>query len=108
MGAAWITKTYWNYKLVVVNAWVDIPDEYEIEAQAHSYLHQSNAENKTKSVGRGMWGPLVDKVGKKDGKLNGKIEGQEDISLASIDEKEQSVLSKDSISIDNSGSIVVR
>jgi len=25
-GAAWVTKTYMNYKLVVVNAWVDIPE----------------------------------------------------------------------------------
>lgn len=25
-GAAWVTKTYWKYKLVVVNAWVDIPE----------------------------------------------------------------------------------
>ena len=25
-GAAWVTKTYLRYKLVVVNAWVDIPE----------------------------------------------------------------------------------
>lgn len=25
-GAAWVTKTYLKYKLVVVNAWVDIPE----------------------------------------------------------------------------------
>lgn len=25
-GAAWVTKTYFKYKLVVVNAWVDIPE----------------------------------------------------------------------------------
>ena len=25
-GAAWVTKTYVRYKLVVVNAWVDIPE----------------------------------------------------------------------------------
>ena len=25
-GAAWVTKTYLKYKMVVVNAWVDIPE----------------------------------------------------------------------------------
>ena len=27
IGAAWVTRHYQRYKLVVVNAWVDVPDD---------------------------------------------------------------------------------
>lgn len=97
MGAAWITKTYWQYKLVVVNAWVDIPDEHELEAQAHASLHQSHANDKNpKAPGNGLWGSIVDKMSKKDsdGQLtktgNGNIEAKEDIELTNVAKKENS------------------
>ena len=37
-GAAWVTKTYLNYKLVVVNAWVDIPEvRFSLALFSHRY-----------------------------------------------------------------------
>lgn len=48
-GAAWVTQTYLKYKLVVVNAWVDIPEEHELEASAHDYLHEVNSNGRTRS-----------------------------------------------------------
>ena len=32
MAAAWVTRRYQRYKLVVVNAWVDVPDDEDAEA----------------------------------------------------------------------------
>ena len=64
MGAAWVTKTFWKYKLVVVNAWVDIPEEHELEVEAHAAMHHGKQRPKT-PVKR-MWGSIVGKAGKKD------------------------------------------
>lgn len=60
-GAAWVTKTYWKYKLVVVNAWVDIPEEHELEANAHDYLHQSHSDIRSRSPSpqRATWGATI-------------------------------------------------
>lgn len=60
-GAAWVTKTYLKYKLVVVNAWVDIPEEHELEANAHDYLHQSHSSARSRSPSpvKTKWGSTV-------------------------------------------------
>ncbi|KAJ7339396.1 hypothetical protein OS493_005791 [Desmophyllum pertusum] len=63
-GAAWVTKTYLKYKMVVVNAWVDIPEEHEIEAHAHDYLHQTNsgARSRSPSPVKNKWGSTIKRM----------------------------------------------
>lgn len=60
-GAAWVTKTYRMYKLVVVNAWVDIPEEHEIDVHAHDRLHQlhSTKGSRSPSPQRTRWGETI-------------------------------------------------
>jgi len=75
MGAAWITKTYWQYKLVVVNAWVDIPDEHELEAEAHAALHRSHSDDKAaKAPGKqSMWSAVMKGVSDAGNTGDGKV-----------------------------------
>ncbi|KAL9988393.1 hypothetical protein ACROYT_G002831 [Oculina patagonica] len=65
-GAAWVTKTYMKYKLVVVNAWVDIPEEHELEASAHDYLHQTNSDGRSRSPSpvKTKWGSTIRRMAK--------------------------------------------
>lgn len=68
-GAAWVTKTYVRYKLVVVNAWVDIPEEHELEASAHDFLHQTNSDGRSKSPSPSLkkkWGSTIKRLGQKE------------------------------------------
>lgn len=68
-GAAWVTKTYVRYKLVVVNAWVDIPEEHELEASAHDFLHQTNSDGRSKSLSPSLkkkWGSTIKRLGQKE------------------------------------------
>lgn len=68
-GAAWVTKTYVRYKLVVVNAWVDIPEEHELEASAHDYLHQTNSDGRSRSPSPSLkkkWGSTIKRLGQKE------------------------------------------
>ena len=79
MGAAWTTKTYHKFKLVVVNAWVDIPEDYEIEARAHEALHEEHqreksANQRTSSPAMRMWGSVINR--KEKGNAREKDSGQ--------------------------------
>ena len=54
-----------RYKLVVVNAWVDIPEEHELEAQAHEEVHKAHANDKdcapSPSPARRMWSSMINR-----------------------------------------------
>lgn len=68
-GAAWVTKTYLRYKLVVVNAWVDIPEEHELEASAHDFLHQTNSDGRSRSPSPSLkkkLGSTIKRLGQKE------------------------------------------
>lgn len=46
-----------------MNAWVDIPEEHEIEAQAHEEIHKAHANEKGRSPSpaRRMWSSMINK-----------------------------------------------
>ena len=45
IGAAWVTRHYRKYKLVVVNAWVDVPDDEDDEVDGDDVREFSRTSN---------------------------------------------------------------